>query len=270
MFGLADDLSGNADLIFDPDKPIDALSDFIGKIDTFVRDRSDESMELRRNGLIKIGDETLDISTYSKRIENHLFDVLSVTAAEEARANTGANLLGRLAYGKEFATDIDDTYNVLGGFSDYLDVNVYSESLLRKHPVFGSQEVEVGDRGAKILKPMENFPELLEQFEKTKQEISLRVDMRVNAEYLGQLGELGGGYSSGPQGINTVMKTNAQQIFDRAYAIDGDLEKGYAYLTEYGDLLSQVSRESRNVGMTISTLPEMGKVVRTKNATRCK
>lgn len=220
IFGVADQFS-NVDLIHDPNKAVDRLGDFIGKVDTGFRDRSEEAHLLRKQKLLKVGEETLDISTYSKRIEDSLFDVLSYMAGEEARANTGANLLGRLAYGKDLVTDINDTYNVIGGFKGYMDVEDYTDNLLRMHPAFGSQEVEVGDRGARVLKPMEDFPELLEQFDKTKKEISLRVDMRVNAEYLGQLGEFGGGYSKGPKGIQAVMAKNAQDIFDRAYNIHG-------------------------------------------------
>lgn len=59
-------------------------------------------------------------------------------------------------------------------------------------------------------------------------------------------------------------------LIERIIFMDGDYEKALTYITEYGDLLSQVSEQSKNVSMTISTLPEMGKVVRTKNATRCK
>lgn len=175
-------------------------------------------------------------------------------AAEEARANTGANLISRLAYGKEFVTDIDDAYDTVGGFRHYLDTEHYVNSFLEKHPLFANRSI----------------PEKLEEFTRTKKEISLRVDMRVNAEYLGQLGELGGGYSTGKKGIKSVVSRNLQEIFDRAYAIDGDLEKAFGYITEYGDILSQVSEESKNVSMSISTLPEIGKAVRTKNIARCK
>ena len=261
--------SNQGPAIFDPDKAIDELEDFQDQVNAFFYDRNTESTQLKNQKLLKVGDEALDISTYSRRIEDKLFNVLSPLAAEEARANTGANLLTRLSFGKYASTDIDDTYGRIGGFSHYLDAETYADSLLRKHSLFGQQEVEIGDRGLKMLKPMEDFPELLEQFGKSKKEISLRVDMRVNAEYFGQLGELGGGYSAGPKGIQSVLKTNLQEIFDRAYAIDGDLEKAFGYLTEYGEHLSRVSQESKNVSMSISTLPELGKVVRTKNITRC-
>ena len=261
--------SNQGPAIFDPYKAIDELEDFQDQVNAFFYDRNTESTQLKNQKLLKVGDEALDISTYSRRIEDKLFNVLSPMAAEEARANTGANLLTRLSFGKYASTDLDDTYARIGGFSNYLDAETYADSLLRKHSLFGQQEVEFGDRGLKMLKPMEDFPELLEQFGKTKKEISLRVDMRVNAEYFGQLGELGGGYSAGPKGMESVLKTNIQEIFDRAYAIDGDLEKAFGYLTEYGEHLSRVSQESKNVSMSISTLPELGKVVRTKNITRC-
>ncbi len=268
IFSAAEN-SNQGPAIFDPDKAIDELQDFQDQVNAFFYDRNTESTQLKNQKLLKVGDEALDISTYSRRIEDKLFNVLSPLAAEEARANTGANLLTRLSFGKYASTDLDDAYGKIGGFSHYLDAETYADSLLRKHSLFGQQEVEFGDRGLKMLKPMEDFPELLEQFGKTKKEISLRVDMRVNAEYFGQLGELGGGYSAGPKGMESVLKTNLQEIFDRAYAIDGDLEKAFGYLTEYGEHLSRVSQESKNVSMSISTLPELGKVVRTKNITRC-
>ena len=261
--------SNQGPAIFDPDKAIDELEDFQDQVNAFFYDRSTETEALKNQKLLKVGDEALDISTYSRRIEDKLFNVLSPLASEEARANTGANLLTRLSFGKYATTDIDDAYNTIGGFSHYLDAETYADSLLRKHSLFGQQEVEFGDRGAKMLKPMEDFPELLEQFGEIKKEISLRVDMRVNAEYLGQLGELGGGYSSGPKGIEFVIKKNIQEIFHRAYAIDGDLEKAFGYVNEYGEHLSRVSQESKSVSMSVSTLPELGRVVRTKNITRC-
>lgn len=268
IFSVADNWSGS-DLIHNPLKAVDELAGFIDQVDAFGRERTEEAAQLRNQKLIKFGDEALDISTYSKRVEDILFNTLASNAAEEARANTGANLLTRLAYGKHVATDIDDIYNTIGGFHNYLNTEDYTDVLLRKHSFFGQQEVEFGDRGGKMVKPMEDFPELLEKFGKTKKEISLRVDMRLNAEYLGQLGEFGGGYSAGPKGIQSVLKTNMQQIFDRAYGIDGDFEKALGYVTEYGEHLSRVSQESKNVSMSISTLPELGKVVRTKNITRC-
>ena len=261
-------------IIFDPDKPIDELEDFQNQVNSFFYDRSTETEALKKQKLLKVGDEALDISTYSRRIEDKLFNILSPLAAEEARANTGSNLLTRLSFGKYATTQLDDAYSTIGGFSHYLDAETYADSLLRKHPLFGQQEVEFGDRGAKMLKPMEDFPELLEQFGEIKKEISLRVDMRASAEYFGQLGELGGGFSTGSttgptKGIQSVLGRNFQEIFDRAYAIDGDLEKAFGYLTEYGENLSRVSQESKGVGISVSTLPELGRVVRTKNITRC-
>jgi len=268
IFSVADNWSGN-DPIYNPLKAVDELQGFIDEVDAFYYDYNTESMQLKKQKLLKVGDEALDISTYSKRIEDKLFNILSPMAAEEARANTGSNMLRRLTYGKHVVTNIDDTYNVIGGFGGYLDTENYADKLLRKHPLFSQQEVEVGDRGLKVLHPIEDFPELLDKLGRTKKEITLRVNMRVNAEYLGQLGELGGGYSAGPKGIESVLTKNMQDIFDAAYAIDGDLEKAYGYVTEYGEHLSRVSQESKNVSMSISTLPELGKTVRTKNTARC-
>lgn len=268
MFSMADKWSGNP-TIHNPLKAVDELQDFVDKINDFFIDQSPEALALKKQNFLKIGNENLNIATYSKRIEDKLFGPLSQMAAEEARANTGANLLGRLAYGDKYNTPMEDVYRSVGGFSHYLKTESYAEKLLRKHPLFGHQEVEVGDRGLRVTKPIEDFPELLEQLGKTKKEISLRVDMRVNAEYLGQLGEFGPSYSKGPQGIQSVIERNARDIFDRAYAIHGDHEKALEYLGEYGDLLGQVSQDSRKVGMSISTIPELGKLVRRKNITRC-
>lgn len=125
------------------------------------------------------------------------------------------------------------------------------------------------------MKPMEEFPEKLALFGKTKKELTLKVDIRLNAEYLGQLAELGGGYSTGPKNIGDAILRNAQEIFDRAYEIDNDAEKAYRYVTEYGDLLARVSSESKGVGMTLSTMPDftnrsipLDQLVRRKNTTR--
>jgi hypothetical protein len=272
MRQVAEQFSQVGENIFGAEEAIQNFHSFREQVRGQLYDTSAEVIELKQKKLLKVGEEALDISTYSKRLENELFNALVSNAAEEARANTGANLLTRMAFGKEASTQLDDMYVALGGFRGYLDTNYYAETLLKEHPFFSAQEVEVGDRGLRVMKPMEEFPELLEQFGKTKKEISLRVDMRLNAEYLGQLGELGGGYSGfGEKNIHQVMMKNAQDVFDRAYAIDGDLEKAYGYIAEYGDMIDKVSQEARGVStISISTMPEIGELVRTKNSTRCK
>jgi len=135
IFSVADNWSGNSPIL-DPLKAIDELEDFQNQVNAFYYDRGTESTQLRNQKLIKVGDEALDISTYSRRIEDKLFNVLSPMAAEEARANTGANLLTRLAFGNYATTDINDTYNTIGGFKHYLDAESYADSLLRKHSFF--------------------------------------------------------------------------------------------------------------------------------------
>jgi len=271
MRQVADTFAPLGDNIDNVEQLVDNYEEFVTKVDTSFYDFSSEGMKLKEQNLLKVGEEALDISTYSRRIENELFNLLSGHAAEEARANTGANLLTRMAFGKESITHVDDVYDALGGFQGYANTDHHIETLLRKHPVFGDRMVAEGDRGLVLRKPIEEFPEILEKFGKTKKEISLRVDMRLNAEYLGQLGELGGGYSTGTKGIESALDRNVEGVFNRAYSIDQDFEKAYGYIMEYGDMLTSVSQEARNVStVSISTMPEFGQSVRTKDITRCK
>jgi hypothetical protein len=205
--------------------------------------------------LFHIGEEALDISTYSRRIEENLYRDLTTIVAEEARAETGANLINRLAYGQHYNSRADDSiYHRIGGFESYVNSKVESEVSLRLHPYFQGENVPFGERGGVLFKSLEDIPEKLAELGRVRDDIALRVDMKLNASFMGQLGEFGESYSRSSGGMAKQIMGNMEEIYDRAFAIHNSHEKAREYTLEYANHMFDTSQASRGVGMEISTI----------------